>query len=179
MERTMTTAMKDYSASFLTKQDPASVYRAITNFRAWWSQQIEGNTDTLNETFFYHYKDVHMCKIRLIEAVPNKRLVYHILDNHFSFIEDKTEWINTKLVFEISSAGAETKVTFTHEGLNATHECYEVCNDSWGNYINKSLYNLITSGEGAPNPLEGEGFNASIVEKWKLNSGKIHSPKAV
>lgn len=174
----MTAHTEDYTTTFSTKQSPAAVFKAISDIRAWWSEQIEGPTDKLNETFFYHYKDVHMCSIKLIEAVPEQRLVYHILDNHFSFIEDKTEWVNTKLVFEISAAGDETIVTFTHQGLNATHECFEVCNDSWGNYINTSLYNLINTGKGAPNPFEGEGFNASIVAKWKLNLGRIHSPNA-
>jgi len=27
---------------------------------------------------------------------------------------------------------------------------------------------LITAGEGQPNPKEKDGFNAEIVEKWKL-----------
>jgi len=162
--------IQDYTATILVKQTPAIAFDAVKNFRAWWSEQIEGETDKLNEVFFYQYKDVHLCKIKLIEIVPDKKLVYHILDNHFSFTEDKTEWINTKLIFEITTEGGDTKIKFTHEGLNSTHECYNICYDSWGNYINKSLYNLITTGKGSPNPLDGEGFNVEIVEKWKLKS---------
>lgn len=158
----------DYSTTILVKQAPSSAFNAIKNFKAWWSEQIEGKTDKLNEVFFYHYKDVHLCKIKLIEMAPGKKLVYHILDNHFSFTQDKTEWVNTKLIFEITTEGDDTKVTFTHEGLNSAHECYNICHESWGNYIHKSLYNLINTGKGMPNPLDGEGFNAEIVKKWKL-----------
>lgn len=160
--------MLNYTTTILVKQTPGEAFNAIKNFKAWWSEEIEGETDKLNDAFFYHYKDVHLCKLKLIENIPDKRIVYYIYDNHFSFIEDKTEWINTELIFEISIEREYTKVQFTHEGLNDTHECYDVCNDSWNNYIQKSLYNLITTGKGNPNPKEGDGFNAEIVEKWKL-----------
>jgi len=161
---------QDYSATILVQQKPASAFNAIKKFRAWWSEQIDGETDKLNEVFFYHYKDVYWCKMKLIEIVPNQKLVYYILDNHFSFTEDKTEWADTKLIFEITTDGNNTRVKFTHEGINSTHECYKVCHDAWDNYINKSLHNLITTGKGMPNPSEGEGFNAEIVEKWKLKA---------
>jgi len=81
------------------------------------SEEIEGATDELNETFFYHYKDVHLSKIKLIEIIPDKKLVYLVIDNEFNFVEDKTEWINTKLIFEIAQDNGKTKMMFPHEGL--------------------------------------------------------------
>ncbi|MFZ1678703.1 MAG: SRPBCC domain-containing protein [Saprospiraceae bacterium] len=159
---------KSFTATILVDQNPATAFNAIKNFRAWWSEEIEGNTDKLNEDFFYHYKDIHLCKIKLIEIVPDKKLVYLVLDNQFNFIKDKTEWVNTKLIFDISKDDGKTKVQFTHEGLVPEYECYDVCNDAWGGYIKKSLYNLITTGKGNPNPLDKDGFNAELAEKWKL-----------
>ena len=159
---------RNYTATITVKKNPSEVFKAIQNFRGWWSEDIEGNTDKLNEVFFYHYKDVHLCKVKLIEADPDKKLVYQVLDNQFSFTKDKTEWINTKLIFDITSDGKTTTVKFTHDGLVPDYECYEICKDSWSNYIKKSLYDYITTGKGQPNPKEGEGFNAEIVEKWKL-----------
>jgi|SRR6478735_5033588 len=162
-------ANKDFTASILVDQTPAKAFNDIKNFRAWWSEQIEGNTDVLNEAFFYHYKDIHLCKIKLVELVPEKRIVYQVLENDFNFIEDKSEWVNTKLIFELSNEGGKTKVKFTHEGLVPEYECYDVCNDAWTGYITKSLYNLITTGKGTPNPKDGEGFNAELAKKWQLN----------
>src|SRR4051812_14145186 len=92
---------KDFTSSILVDRTPSVAFNAIKNFRAWWSEEIEGKTDKLNETFFYHYKDVHLCKIKLIELIPDKKLVYQVIDNQFSFTKDKTEWINTKMIFEI------------------------------------------------------------------------------
>ena len=82
----------------MVDNDAETAFTATKNFRAWWSEEIEGNTGNLGETFFYHYKDVHLCKIKLIEEIPGKKLVYLVTDNEFNFTKDKTEWINTKLV---------------------------------------------------------------------------------
>jgi hypothetical protein len=159
---------QDFTATLLVDQSPATAFNAIKNFRAWWSEEIDGNTDVLNEEFFYHYKDIHLCKLKLIELVENKKLVYQVLENEFKFTQDKTEWIGTQLIFEITAAEGKTKVQFTHKGLVPGYECYEICFDAWTGYIKKSLYNLITTGKGGPNPKEGEGFNAQLAEKWQL-----------
>jgi hypothetical protein len=160
---------QDYTAAIVVNKTPSEAFQAIKNFKAWWSMQIEGETDKLHEVFYYHYKDVHLSKIKLIEIVPDKKLVYHVLDNNFSFIQDKTEWKDSKLIFEITTEGDDTKVTFTHEGLNPTHECYDNCIDAWGGYIKKSLFDLITTGKGQPNPIDSDGYDTEVVKKWKLN----------
>jgi len=163
----MKTESKNFKATILVDQNPETAFNAIKNFRSWWSEEIEGNTDKLNETFFYHYQDVHLSKIKLIEIIPDEKLVYQVLDNQFNFVKDESEWINTKLIFEITSEGDKTRVQFTHEGLVPEYECYDVCNDAWTSYIQGSLQSLITTGKGKPNPKEG-GLNAELVEKWGL-----------
>lgn len=158
---------KSYTSTILVDKPAHDAFAAIQNFRGWWSEEIEGNTDKIGETFFYHYKDVHLCKIKLIEMQEDKRLVYQVVDNEFNFTKDKTEWINTKLVFELKSENSNTKIIFTHEGLLPEYECYAVCNDAWTSYIQGSLKNFIETGKGKPNGKEG-GLNAELVEKWGL-----------
>lgn len=158
----------NYTSTILVNQNPETSFESIKNFRGWWSEEIEGSTGTLGETFFYHYQDVHLCKVKLIEEIPNQKLVYLVTDNEFSFVEDKTEWINTHLVFELTEKGNQTQIKFTHEGLTPEDECYQVCEDAWGNYIQNSLKDLIETGKGSPNGKEG-GLNAELVEKWGLS----------
>lgn len=158
---------KNYTSTFLVGQDPETVFAAIKNFRAWWSEEIEGNTDQLNDSFFYHHQDAHLCKIKLIEMIPNEKLVYLVLDNEFNFIKDKTEWVNTRLIFDISTENGNTRVRFTHEGLVPEYECYNICKDAWTSYIQGSLQSWITTGKGKPNAKEG-GLNAELIEKWGL-----------
>jgi len=158
----------NFTATIRVKKSPADAFDAIKNFRGWWSEEIEGRTDKVGETAFYHYKDIHLCKLKAVEMIPFRKLVYLVIENEFNFIKDKTEWVNTKLVFDISEEDGMTKVTFTHEGLIPEYECYPVCHDAWSGYIKNSLKRFIETGTGNPNPKDKDGFNAEIAKKWQL-----------
>lgn len=161
---------QDFTATILVDQSPNEVFNAITNVRGWWSEAIEGATDIINAESVYHYRDIHYCKMKLVELIPDQKVVWLILDNYFKFTTDKSEWIGTKLVFDITKKGEQTAVTFTHEGLVPQYECYEICREAWTNYIKESLYKLITTGKGEPNPKENDGFNTELAKKWKLEA---------
>jgi hypothetical protein len=96
----MTTS--DFTTSILVEQTPEEAFNAVNNVRGWWSEEIEGNTDQLGDVFQYHYEDVHRCQIKLIEVVPNKKVVWLILDNYFKFTQDETEWKGTTVIFDIT-----------------------------------------------------------------------------
>jgi hypothetical protein len=160
---------RSYTTTFVVEQTPEDVFAAINNVRGWWSQAIEGRTDELGAEFNYHYQDVHRCAFSITEFVPGKKVVWHVVDNYFNFIKDKTEWIGTDIVFEIGRAGDQTEVRFTHVGLVPAYECYDICSDAWGRYINGSLRSLIATGEGQPNPLE------DIVSKARQMSDQAYT----
>jgi len=164
---------QDFTSTIKVDKSPTEAFNAITDFRGWWSEDIEGATDKPGEIFFYHYKDVHLCKLKLIEAVPGRRLVYEVVDNQFSFTKDKTEWIGTKLIFDITGEGKQSSIQFTHEGLVPDYECYNVCNDAWTGFIQKSLKDFINTGKGQPNPKDGTNeINAENIRKWKINGSE-------
>ena len=142
---------QDFTTSIIVDQSPQEVFNAVTNVRGWWSEQIEGNTAKQNDEFKYHYEDIHRCKVKLIEVIPNQKIVWLIEDNYFKFTEDETEWTNTKPIFEISEKDGKTQLRFTHFGLVPDYECFDICRDSWTNYIQNSLKKLITTGKGEPN----------------------------
>jgi len=160
---------QNFTTSILVAQTPKQVFDAIINPRAWWSEEIEGSTVNSNDVFAYHYEDVHSCKVKLIEVVPGKKLVWKILDNHFNFTKDKTEWIDTKVSFEISRQGDKTQLIFTHIGLVPEYECYDACHEGWTHYIQTSLKNLIETGKGNPN---AKGTPRTTTEK-KLTSSNL------
>lgn len=142
---------KNYTTSITVKESPEAVFAAINNVRGWWSEDVEGNTAALGDVWYYHAKDLHRCTLKVIESVPGRHVAWRVLDNHFSFIADKTEWVDTTIDFDIEPVGEGSRLTFTHIGLLPDHECYDVCHDAWGTYIRGSLKNLITSGTGQPN----------------------------
>jgi hypothetical protein len=83
--------------------------------------------------------------------VPDKKVIWKILENDFNFTKDKTEWVNTRIEFNISEEDNKTKLTFTHVGLVPEYECYGACYQGWTHYIQNSLQKYITSGSGEPN----------------------------
>lgn len=141
----------DFTTTILVDQTPEQAFDAINNVRGWWSEEIEGGTEKLNDEFTYHYEDVHRCKMKLAEVVPGKKVAWLVLDNYFKFTKDKSEWKDTKIIFDISEKNGKTQVQFTHQGLVPAYECYEICRDAWSNYIQKSLRSLIATGKGQPN----------------------------
>ena len=148
---------QNFTTTFSVDQTPKEAFDAINNVRGWWSGEIEGATDKLGDEFTYRYKDVHYTKQKLIEIVPDQRVVWLILDAYLNFTKDKTEWKGTKVVFEISKKGKQTEVRFTHQGLVPEFECFDACSNAWGFYISDSLRSLIATGKGTPNTKDKEG----------------------
>jgi uncharacterized protein YndB with AHSA1/START domain len=166
---------QNFTITVTVDQSPKQVFDAVTNVRGWWSGELEGNTEKLNDEFTYHYQDVHRCKLKLVEVEPEKKITWLVLDNYFSFTQDKKEWTGTKIIFDISRHGKQTQLKFTHDGLVPEYECYNACVNGWTHYIQKSLPALIATGQGQPNT-SGKAFTTHEVaarfselakqEKW-------------
>ncbi|HVW60243.1 MAG TPA: SRPBCC domain-containing protein [Puia sp.] len=144
---------KDFTTTILVDQTPGEVFDAITNVREWWPGEINGDTKKLNDEFTYQYKEFHYSKQKLIEVVPDKRVVWLVTDSQLNFIEDKDEWTGSKISFEISKKNDKTQVRFTHHGLVPQQECFDSCSNAWTDIINVSLRSLIDTGKGIDIPL--------------------------
>jgi uncharacterized protein YndB with AHSA1/START domain len=134
-----------YTTTFTVDQTPAEVFAAITNVRAWWDGQIDGETEKLGDSFTYRYEDMHRSTQKITELVPGEKIVWHVVDAQLNFVRDKTEWTGTDIVFDIAKKGDKTEVCFTHVGLVPTVECFEDCSNAWGFYVGASLRNFITT----------------------------------
>ena len=139
-----------FTTTFTVDRAPEEAFAAITDVRGWWGGTIEGGTTELDDEFTYRFGDLHYSKQRLTEVVPGKRLAWRVLDSHLDFIEDATEWTGTEITFELTEKGDQTEIRFTHQGLVPAVECFDVCSNAWGFYINTSLRSLISTGEGRP-----------------------------
>ena len=136
---------ENFTITFTVDETPEEAFAAINNVRAWWSGEIEGNTDRLGEEFTYRYEDVHRSKQKITELIPSKRIVWHVLEGYVNFTQDKTEWTGTDVTFDISRIGDKTEVRFNHVGLVPEYECFDSCSNAWGFYINSRLRSLITT----------------------------------
>ena len=142
---------QDFTTTLLVDQTPKEVFKAINNVRGWWSEEIEGSTNKLHDEFKLRYEDIHRSQMKLIEVVPDKKVVWLVMDNYFKFTKDKSEWTGTKISFEISKKDSKTQIRFAHLGLVPEYECFDICSNAWTQYIQQSLRSLITTGKGQPN----------------------------
>jgi uncharacterized protein YndB with AHSA1/START domain len=151
---TISTDQDSFTTTLSLDESPEEVFAAVTNPRGWWSENIEGSTDIPGEQFSYRHKDMHRCTIRVAEMTSPTRVVWQVVENYFSFIDDATEWQGTEIRFEIARNGSKTELRFTHIGLAPAYECFEVCSNSWDFYLQTSLRGLVRTGKGLPNPIE-------------------------
>lgn len=138
---------QSFTTSFLVDQSPFEVFAAVTNVPAWWTGEVKGKSTRVGDEFTFRYEDIHRSTQRLVEVVPEKRIVWLVTEAHLSFAGDPADWKGTRVIFDISKKGSKTELRFTHEGLLPSCECFEACHEGWTFYV-ESLRKLITTGRG-------------------------------
>ena len=141
---------QDYHVSITVNATVKEVFKNINSVTKWWTDDLEGSSQKLNDEFTVQFGDVHVSRQKLIEVVPDKKVVWLVTDSKLNFIKDKQEWTNTKISFELSQHDNKTQINFTHTGLVPQIECYNSCVKGWDYYIKGSLFKLLTEGKGTP-----------------------------
>jgi uncharacterized protein YndB with AHSA1/START domain len=137
---------KSFTTTIEVAKSPQEVFNCIKDVSKWWGgKDLEG---TFYE-FAIHHPNAHFSKQKLIELIPDKKIVWHITQGTLHWLQkNKNEWTNTKLIFEIIDKGNKTELRFTHEGLVPQLECYSRCADEgWAIVIKDYLFNFIAEGK--------------------------------
>ena len=146
---------QDYNASITVDATAQEAFKCINNVTKWWTENLEGRSQELNDEFTVRFGDVHYSRQQLVEVIPDEKVVWLVTDSNLNWIKDKHEWTNTKISFEIAEKDDKIQVHFTHTGLVPEVECFDACSDAWNQYIQQSLLSLITTGKGQPSLKEG------------------------
>ncbi|HLY70305.1 MAG TPA: SRPBCC domain-containing protein [Puia sp.] len=141
---------KNYHAAISVSNTPKEAFTAINNVSKWWTENIEGHSQKLDDVFTVRFGNDGFVTQKLEEVITDKKVVWLVTDCNLSWQKDKTEWKNTKMDFDISSNDDQTQIYFTHIGIVPGIECYENCCKGWDQYVKGSLYKLLTEGVGQP-----------------------------
>lgn len=147
---------QDYHTSISADATSLEAFNCIISVTKWWTENLEGSSQKPDDEFTVRFGDVHYSKQKLVEVVPGKKVVWLVTDSKLNFLKDKHEWTNTKISFEISTQNDKTKIHFTHIGLVPEIECFDACSNAWSQYIQQSLWRLITTGKGQPEKKENK-----------------------
>jgi Activator of Hsp90 ATPase homolog 1-like protein len=140
---------RDYQKSISVNVSAEEVFQKISEVNMWWSASFKGSAKKLNDVFSVNFGETYV-NFKVVEVVPNKKLVWLVTDCNLHWINNKTEWKDTKIVFEIFPQNKKTKLTMIHVGLVPQAECYDTCEKGWDFYIEKSLHKLLNENKGLP-----------------------------
>jgi hypothetical protein len=141
---------QSYTADLTVDATPREAFAAINNVTKWWTENLEGSSHNLDDEFTVRFGDIHMSKQKLVELIPDRKVVWLVTDAKLNFVENKSEWTSTKIVFELHEKNNQTQINFTHIGLVPEVQCYNGCTKGWDQYIKGSLYKLLKDGTGEP-----------------------------
>jgi len=138
---------QDLHKSITTNVSVEEAFEKIGSVSKWWTANCEGRARNLNDVFTLRF-GANKFTFKVVEVIPNKRLVWLVTDCYMPWLNDKTEWKNTKIVFEFSEGKNQTRIELIHVGLVPSVECYNVCEVGWNQYFGESIPELLATGNG-------------------------------
>ena len=138
---------QDYHTSIITDVSAEEAFNKICSVNKWWTANFKGSARNLNDTFTLRFGR-NTFAFKVVEVVPNKKLVWLVTDCNMPWLNDRTEWKNTRIVFEISKEKNQTRIGLTHIGLVPDVECYNICEVGWKQYFGESIPALLATGKG-------------------------------
>ncbi len=141
--------MHDYTSTLMAKVSLEEAHEKISRIADWWTAGVEGKSRNVGDRFTVRWGATFVA-FEVIESVACKKDVWLVNDCNLHFIKNRTEWKDTKVVWDLASQNGATRVTMTHNGLIPGIECYDNCVSGWNFYFGESLLKLLTEGKGLP-----------------------------
>jgi hypothetical protein len=137
-----------YSFAIEVAKSPKDIFNHLLyDIAKFWPEEVEGEGSKLNDEFIFKTGDSHYSKNKVIELVPNKKLVWLVTDSLRK--TDNFEWTGTKMLFELIPHDDQTQVTFTYDGpvlKTESERLAQVCDF----VIKENLFKLLSNEKTAP-----------------------------
>lgn len=135
----------NYTVEIEVSKSPNDVFNNLINLKKWWPEDFEGEDVKLDSEFIFTTGDSHYSKNKVIEFVPNKKLVWLVTDSIRK--TDNYDWTGTKMIFELTPKVDNTIIKFTYNGVvleNETDRLAQICDMT----LKEMFYNFIANGKG-------------------------------
>ena len=135
----------NYTVEIEVEKSPNDVFNNLINLKKWWPEDFEGEDIKLNSEFIFTTGDSHYSKNKVIEFVPNEKLVWLATESIRK--TDNFDWTGTKMIFELTPKDNYTIVKFTYDGVvleNESDRLVQICDMT----LKEMFYKSITNGKG-------------------------------
>ena len=138
------------SLIFQEKED--KIYEGLTTqISEWWTEMFEGSARTVDQTFTIRFGSQVFKTMKVEELIKNRKVAWLVEDALIDLPElvNKKEWVNTRIIWDLSTRSDSTLLKVTHMGLTSKAECYDLCSSGWQSFL-YSFNKFITTGVGTP-----------------------------
>jgi uncharacterized protein YndB with AHSA1/START domain len=142
-------ANKNFQRTITVNASPEEVMKKISQVNGWWAKNVKGKAEKSGDKFTVDFGKTFV-DFQISEFIPGKKIVWEVTDCNLHWINNKKEWNNTEVVFELTEKNKQTKIDFTHVGLVPGIECYKDCEAGWSEHFGESLLKFINEGTGKP-----------------------------
>jgi len=140
---------QNYNCVINANISAAAAVDAINNVAAWWTEDFEGVSQNEGDVFTVRFGTIYKI-FKVTEMQPGKRVVWLVTDCYMSWIENKTEWTGTSIVWDVTGDEGSAQINMTHVGLIPEKECYTDCEKGWNYYLKESLLKLVNGQQPKP-----------------------------
>ncbi len=142
-------ANENFQKTIIVNASAEEAMKKISEVKQWWAKKVKGKTANMNDRFRVDFGKTFV-DFQITVLIPGKKVVWKVTGCNLHWINNKKEWNNTEVVFELSEKNKQTKIAFTHIGLVPGAECYDDCKSGWSEHIGESLAKFINEGKGMP-----------------------------
>jgi hypothetical protein len=128
------TDLKNYRKTIVVNASKKEALKKISQV-VWWKEDFTGSAEKMGDTFTVPFGEPSFVDFVVSGLIPDERVAWKVTDCFLPWFQNKKEWNDTEVVFDLSEEGGKTKIDFTHIGLVPEAECYKVCEKGWNGHI--------------------------------------------
>jgi hypothetical protein len=140
----------DYHSTIVAKITPKEALDKISRVSEWWAKDFDGRSQKLNDVFTVRFGNGDMYKVKVSEIIPDKKIIWDVIDSYQGWHKNHAEWVGTQIVWEVFPQKDNIEVMMTHVGLVPEFECFDKCSQGWDYLLQKSIFRFLSENIGLP-----------------------------